>query len=102
VTPAEALAAAAAQRPAHLCFLGALVSLAGPTGPRVAVALLVAMACVGLLVRFWPPLSADKLTIPVTVYMMVLAAMLCAALMAPGCRRRERRSARSASRCRTP
>jgi uncharacterized membrane protein YhhN len=67
---------------AHLCFLGALVPLAAPTRPRVAVALVVVAACVGLLVWFWPHLSADRLTIPVTVYMMVLAAMVCAALIA--------------------
>ena len=67
---------------AHLCFLGALVPLAAPTRARVAVALVVVAACVGLLVWLWPQLSADKLTIPVTVYMTVLAAMVCAALMA--------------------
>ena len=67
---------------AHLCFLGALVPLAAPTRRPVAVALVVVAACVGLLVWFWRQLSADKLTIPVTVYMTVLAAMVCAALMA--------------------
>jgi uncharacterized membrane protein YhhN len=39
-------------------------------------------ACVGLLVWFWPQLGRDGLTIPVTVYMVVLAAMVCAALLA--------------------
>ena len=67
---------------AHLCFLGALIPLAAPTRPRVGIALGVVAACVGLLVWFWPRLAADELTIPVTVYMMVLAAMVCAALIA--------------------
>ena len=56
--------------------------LAAPTPARLAVAAVVVVACVGLLVWFWPQLSADRLTIPVTVYMAVLAAMVCAALMA--------------------
>lgn len=67
---------------AHLCFLGALLPLAGPTGPRIAAAAVVLAGCVGLLVWFWPNLAADALTVPVTVYMLVLAGMACAALMA--------------------
>jgi uncharacterized membrane protein YhhN len=72
---------------AHLCFLGALVPLA--RGSRrsdrsrvrwVAVGLMCA-ACVGLLVWFWPQLSRDGMTIPVTVYMVVLVAMVSAALL---------------------
>ena len=39
-------------------------------------------ACVGLLVWFWPQLGRDGLTIPVTVYIVVLGAMVCAALLA--------------------
>ena len=35
-----------------------------------------------LLVWFWPHLGRDGLTIPVTVYIAVLAAMVCAALLA--------------------
>ena len=72
---------------AHLCFLGALVPLArgslrsDPSRVRwIAVGLMCA-ACVGLLVWFWPQLGRDGLTIPVTVYMVVLAAMVCAALL---------------------
>ena len=67
---------------AHLCFLGALLPLAALTRPRLAIAGVVVAACVGLLVWFWPHLAADGLTIPVTVYMLVLAAMVCAALLA--------------------
>ena len=68
---------------AHLCYLGALVPLRGNTSrSRVAVAGVVIIACVGMLVRFWPKLAADGLTIPVTVYIAVLGAMVCSALIA--------------------
>ena len=40
------------------------------------------MACVALLVWFWPRLIAEGMAIPVTLYMAVLAAMVCAALLA--------------------
>jgi uncharacterized membrane protein YhhN len=69
---------------AHLCFLGALVPLARRSDRSrvrwVAVGLMCA-ACVGLLVWFWPQLSRDGMTIPVTVYMVVLVAMVSAALL---------------------
>lgn len=67
---------------AHLCFLGALLPLARPTWPRIAAAVVLVASCLGLLVWFWPHLAADALTVPVTVYMLVLAGMVCAALMA--------------------
>lgn len=67
---------------AHLCFLGALVPLAAPSGPRVAAAAAVCTGCVVLLFRFWPRLAVEGLTVPVTLYMAVLAAMVCAALLA--------------------
>jgi len=67
---------------AHLCFLGTLVPLAAPTRPRLAIAAVVVVGCLALLVWFWPHLAADKLTIPVALYMTVLAAMVCAALLA--------------------
>ncbi len=38
--------------------------------------------CVALLAWFWPHLGADKLIAPVTVYIAVLCAMVCAALLA--------------------
>jgi uncharacterized membrane protein YhhN len=47
----------------------------------VAVAVMCAL-CVALLAWFWPYLGADKLTAPVTVYIAVLCAMVCAALLA--------------------
>src|SRR3984957_14564113 len=73
---------------AHLCFLGALLPLAresrqsGRSRTRWIAVGLVCAACVGLLAWFWPQLGRDGLTIPVTVYMVVLAAMVCAALLA--------------------
>jgi uncharacterized membrane protein YhhN len=45
-------------------------------------AAVVIVACVSMLARFWPTLAADGLTIPVTIYITVLGAMVCAALMA--------------------
>lgn len=70
---------------AHLCFLGAMVPLARSSAPprsRLVAAAGLCVACVGLLAWFWPQLGHDGLTIPVTVYMIVLVAMVCAALLA--------------------
>ncbi|MBV9091525.1 MAG: lysoplasmalogenase [Mycobacteriaceae bacterium] len=67
---------------AHLCYLGALVPLVGWSGLRAAAVVLVCAGCLGLLVWFWPQLGRDRLTLPVTVYIVVLCAMVCAALMA--------------------
>lgn len=67
---------------AHLCFLTALLPLATRTPSRVAAAAVVCVACVTLLVWFWPKLIADGMAIPVVLYMLVLAAMVCAALVA--------------------
>lgn len=67
---------------AHLCFLGALLPLATVTRPRVAASALVVLACAALLVWFWPALAAQGLTVPVVLYIGVLGAMVCAALLA--------------------
>jgi uncharacterized membrane protein YhhN len=70
---------------AHLCFLGALLPLARGSGrsrPRLIAVALVCAACVGLLTWIWPQLGRDGMTIPVTVYMLVLVAMVSAALLA--------------------
>jgi uncharacterized membrane protein YhhN len=67
---------------AHVCFLTALSPLASATRPRVAASVVVCVACVVLLVWFWPRLTADGMAIPVVLYMVVLAAMACTALMA--------------------
>lgn len=70
---------------AHLCFLAALVPLAGkriPTPPRIAAVVLTCLGATVLLVWFWPHLGRDELTIPLTAYMIVLTAMVCAAQVA--------------------
>jgi uncharacterized membrane protein YhhN len=67
---------------AHLCFLAALVPLVGRTTWRMAAAAVVIAACLGLLVWFWPRLIAAGMAVPVTLYMAVLGAMVCAALLA--------------------
>lgn len=67
---------------AHLCFLAALVPLAAPTPPRLAAAGLTVASCVALLIWFWPRLLAEGMVVPVTLYIAVLGAMVCAALLA--------------------
>lgn len=67
---------------AHLCFLTALWPLAARTPGRLAAAIVVWIACVALLVWFWPRLVADGMAPPVIVYVAVLAAMVGAALLA--------------------
>ena len=67
---------------AHLCYLAALIPLVTPSGPRTIAAAVTVVACVALLVWFWPNLAAMGMTVPVTVYIAVLGAMVCAALMA--------------------
>ncbi|WP_348732115.1 lysoplasmalogenase [uncultured Mycolicibacterium sp.] len=67
---------------AHLCFLAALMPLAAPTRPRLAAAGLTVASCVALLVWFWPRLIAEGMAVPVTLYIAVLGAMVCAALLA--------------------
>lgn len=70
---------------AHLCFIGALLPLARQAAPsrgRVAAVVAMCVASAGLLVWFWPHLGKDNLTIPVTVYIVALSAMVCTALLA--------------------
>ncbi|ATA28288.1 YhhN family membrane protein [Mycobacterium lepraemurium] len=75
----------------HMCFIGVLLLVplpsraSGPdrsSTPRIAAAVLMCLASIGLLVWFWPRLGPDKLTLPVTLYIVVLTAMVCAALLA--------------------
>lgn len=68
---------------AHLCYLGALLPLRGTPsrGRGIAVAAVI-VACGGMLVRFWPRLLEQGMAVPVTVYVTVLGAMVCAALVA--------------------
>ena len=67
---------------AHLCYLGALLPLRDRRPARLGAAGAMVVACVGLLIWFWPTLAIEGLTIPVTVYITVLGAMVCAALLA--------------------
>lgn len=67
---------------AHLCYLGALAPLAARSRPRLVAVAVTCALCVALLVWFWPYLGADKLTAPVALYIAVLCAMVCAALLA--------------------
>ncbi|MGV0792534.1 lysoplasmalogenase [Mycolicibacterium sp. XJ1819] len=67
---------------AHLCFLAALLPLVAPSKPRMAAAAVTVAACAALLVWFWPRLIADGMALPVTLYIAVLGAMVCAALLA--------------------
>jgi uncharacterized membrane protein YhhN len=67
---------------AHLCFLAALLPLVSRSAPRLAAAVVMVVACVVLLVWFWPRLIAERMAVPVTVYIAVLGAMVCAALLA--------------------
>jgi uncharacterized membrane protein YhhN len=67
---------------AHLSFLAALIPLVSRSGPRLAAAAVTVLACVALLVWFWPRLLAEGMAVPVTLYIAVLGAMVCAALMA--------------------
>ncbi|MDT5018901.1 MAG: hypothetical protein QOD39_5061 [Mycobacterium sp.] len=67
---------------AHLCFLAALIPLVSRSGPRLAAAAITVLACIGLLVWFWPRLLDEGMAVPVTLYIAVLGAMVCAALLA--------------------
>jgi uncharacterized membrane protein YhhN len=67
---------------AHLCFLAALIPLVSRSGPRLAAAAVTVLACIALLVWFWPRLLAEGMAVPVTLYIAVLGAMVCAALLA--------------------
>ena len=67
---------------AHLCFLGALVPLAAPSAGRLAGVAATVLGCLALLVWFWPGMARDGLVLPVLIYIAVLGAMVCAALLA--------------------
>ena len=67
---------------AHLCYLGALAPLAVRSRWRLAGVGAIVLLCAALLAWFWPYLREDKLTAPVTLYIAVLCAMVCAAIVA--------------------
>ncbi len=72
---------------AHLCFIATLWPLskgrrADTSRVRLALIGLLAIGFVVMLTRFWPTMSAQGMTVPVVVYMSVLAAMVSSALLA--------------------
>lgn len=75
---------------AHLCFIAALLPLVPPwssraerpSTPRIVAVVLMCLVSIALLAWFWPHLGPDRLTLPVTVYIVVLTAMVCTALLA--------------------
>lgn len=67
---------------AHLCFLMALLPLAVVSRGRLTAVALVGVSCVVLLAWFWPGITRQHMTVPVTLYMGVLAVMVAAALLA--------------------
>ncbi|VAZ94144.1 putative membrane protein [Mycobacterium pseudokansasii] len=70
---------------AHLCFLGAMLPLAlgrVPSRARLVPVVLMCVGAISLLVWFWPHLGQEKLTVPVTVYILALTAMVCTAFLA--------------------
>ncbi len=68
---------------AHLCFIGALWPLRGNTARgRLLLIGMLGVGFVGMLIRFWPKLVAEGMTVPVVVYMSVLAVMVSMALLA--------------------
>ena len=67
---------------AHLCFLAALLPLTARSTPRLTACALTVVACLTLLVWFWPRLLAEGMAVPVTLYIAVLGAMVCTALLA--------------------
>lgn len=68
---------------AHLCFIGALWPLRGKPGRgRLMLIAALAVGFVVMLTRFWPAMAAQGMTVPVIVYMSVLAAMVSTALLA--------------------
>ncbi|CAN7538892.1 putative membrane protein [compost metagenome] len=66
---------------AHLAYLRVLVPLAGDTRPHRLIACGAMLGVAGtMLGRFWP--NMGPLTVPVAIYVGVLAAMACSALVA--------------------
>lgn len=67
---------------AHVCLLVALLPLVRRTPARLAACAVLVAACVALLAWFWPNLLDQGMAVPVTLYIAVLGAMVCAALLA--------------------
>jgi len=69
-------------QPAVKALTAVLLALAALTHPIARERRWLLAACVVLLVWFWPRLLAEGMTVPVTLYIAVLGAMVCAALLA--------------------
>lgn len=68
---------------AHVCYVGALLPLrARPSAPRLVAVVAMGVVAVAQLAWFWPRLGPQRLALPVTLYILVLTAMVCAALLA--------------------
>ena len=67
---------------AHLCFLVALLPLARRSTAGTASAAVLVVVCISMLIWFWPNMIKQQMAVPVTVYMAVLVAMVCTALLA--------------------
>ncbi len=66
---------------AHFAYLGLFVPMAGDCRPHRLVGCGVVVGAAGVMLgRFWPNLGA--LSVPVSIYVLALAAMACAALLA--------------------
>jgi uncharacterized membrane protein YhhN len=77
-----------AHSPTRLLWLAAAIVGAGygvflvVTALRLPSGAVMVLACVALLVWFWPRLLVEGMAVPVTLYIAVLGAMVCAALLA--------------------
>ncbi len=68
---------------AHLCFVGALWPLRSRPGwGKLLLIGALGIGFIGMLIRFWPTLVTEGMTVPVITYMSVLAAMVSMALLA--------------------
>ncbi|MGV0625773.1 lysoplasmalogenase [Mycolicibacter minnesotensis] len=67
---------------AHLCYLAALVPLVVVSRGRLVGVGLIGVSCLAILIWLWPGMAREGMTVPVTVYMLVLGAMVCVALLA--------------------
>lgn len=72
---------------AHLCFIATLWPLsrgkrADTSRVRLALIGLLAIGFAVMLTRFWPAMAVQGMTVPVIIYMSVLAAMVSSALLA--------------------
>ncbi len=86
--PGAELTGQFALQPAVKALTAVLLAVAALTQPAarerrwLAAAAVTVLACVALLVWIWPRLVEEGMAVPVTLYIAVLGAMVCAALLA--------------------